>query len=266
MKCFEQKSPTIILNGDFNFPEIIWNSGEICLSTRKTGLTNILKKFTDNHSLNQKVSEPTRQLNILDLLYSNNHDLFQDISIEEYKKLSDHKIIMALTSMQSWIPKPKTIPTGTGFRSLNFFHETIDWEDLNNDISNTDWNNILQSEHKNEIYQKFCSVLLEKCKKYVPQRKTLTKRCTIPRDRRILMKIRRKLQIRLSCNNPRNRQRTKNELEQIEEQIVDSHRIEIAAKERRAIQAIKKNSKFFFHIRAGKGDHKNGNWAFCLRQ
>ena len=168
---------------------------------------------------------------------------------------------MATTPMQSCVSKPTCIPTGTGFRSLNFFHETVNWDQINNDLINVNWNDIFLSESINELYQRFCAVLLETCKKYVPPRKIFAKRAKIPRDRRILMKKRLKLRKKL-ISNPRNPQRINNELEQIEEQIALSHRAELAANEKRALEAIKKNSKYFFTYARSKSIIKTGIGPF----
>ena len=160
MISFDQNRPSIILNGDFNFSDIIWEDGEIASSSRKSSYISILKKFADNYNLNQKINEPTRHLNILDLLFSNNHEFFQNISIEDYIKLSDHRIIVAFTQLQSTISQPLSIPTGTGFRSINFYDESVDWEKLNKELSDVSWDNALLSVNIDEMYRIFCSILL----------------------------------------------------------------------------------------------------------
>ena len=96
----------------------------------------------------------------------------------------------------------------------------------------------------------------------MPQRKESAKKRKIPRDRRILMKQRQKLKKRMSCPEARNHRRIKNELANIEEKIAASHRAESENQEKRALKAIKKNSKYFFTYARSKSTIKTSIGPF----
>ena len=65
-------SPYILLMGDFNFPGITWSSGHGQISTPTYGssLNNLFLDIINDTSLEQFVHLPTRQDNILDLVFS----------------------------------------------------------------------------------------------------------------------------------------------------------------------------------------------------
>ena len=78
----------IVVVGDFNFPHIDWNSINIsCNQAAK------LKLLTQHLFLCQYVKTPTRNENILDLIFSNDEMI---LTVETNKTVvSDHNIINA---------------------------------------------------------------------------------------------------------------------------------------------------------------------------
>ena len=92
-------SPTVLMLGDFNLPFINWNDhslgtgGRVSAADRSSAGTLI--QLVENHFLQQFVSEPTRNQNILDLILCNNEDLIH--STETTKSvLSDHHMVSTL--------------------------------------------------------------------------------------------------------------------------------------------------------------------------
>ena len=81
----------IILAGDFNLPDVDWSkkfvNPQCCYST----LSNQLINITLDHSLCQVITSPTRENNILDLMFTNVPFLVLNASI--LSGLSDHDMV-----------------------------------------------------------------------------------------------------------------------------------------------------------------------------
>ena len=89
--------PELYIAGDFNLPFIDWSTrsikptSSILASDRNSGL--VILEFMSSNFLEQLVDEPTRKdLNILDLIFSNNTDMIHSMSVSKTEK-SDHDIV-----------------------------------------------------------------------------------------------------------------------------------------------------------------------------
>ena len=72
--------------GDFNFPDVDWanfNSNDTYI--------NMLQSFANNLFVEQHVTVPTRESNLLDLVFSHD-DIINSINVDE-TVVSDHKIL-----------------------------------------------------------------------------------------------------------------------------------------------------------------------------
>ena len=238
----EQHCPSIVLNGDFNFPKIKFEYGLIPASTQPH---QILKNFADQFSLIQKINHPTRVNNILDLVFTNNDEIFTDFSVEDYSSLSDHRLIIGRTTLNYAKNDEKMTTFGNSFRTLNFYSENVNWVAINEELSKISWNTVIKSANMDLGYSELCKILFDICKNNAPKKKKITK-SRIPRDRRILMKQRLSLKKRLVRSYGRRKSEILRNLESIQLQIAESHKKEISNRERRAIEAIKTNVKYFF--------------------
>ena len=108
MNNYKSPVPDIVLAGDFNFPKAVWKHGigEAFANTRteKNSLQQILD-VASHYNLLQKVTFGTRKTrtgkrNILELIFTNNHDLIANIYGEK-SKISDHDYIVCETSHKS---------------------------------------------------------------------------------------------------------------------------------------------------------------------
>ena len=89
MSKHKTPTPDILLAGDFNFPKAHWSAGvgtvkPDCLCNRNS-LQELLK-VASYYNLLQTVTEGTRKTrsgdyNILELIFTNNHDLFSNVQI-----------------------------------------------------------------------------------------------------------------------------------------------------------------------------------------
>lgn len=244
--------PTIVLNGDFNLPIINWDNLTIYGGTtadrqHSTALMNLANQFL----LTQMINEPTRGDNILDLVFTSNEELVNIVRIED-TVLSDHRLIIVETSwcdlqVTDNSPKPQSLA------ALNFFHKRIDWDVINNKISSIDWKSELENKSSNEMVKSILSKLLNICTSSIPVKSK--RRCrTIPRDRRILMKKRTRWIKQMTSNTRRNQQTMRNKLITIENKLTESHTNELQAEEKRAIDAIKINPKYFYSYARSKAE------------
>ena len=218
-------------------------------------MAQYLEELCNDHFLFQQITRATHRLgNTLDLCFSNNPQLMHDYHCRPTIH-SDHYIIEGSASFKAPSENQDTfrqpsIEDGTSaiFDTLNFFSEDVKWNELNEDISRVDWNEVFQSLDPSAMFDKLIETCSELSKKHVPQRSLKKKsRSRIPRSRRILMRRRSKVNKQLASSISEAR-RTKLIAETcvIEKKLQESYRNEKTEMERRAVGAIKKNSKYFF--------------------
>jgi hypothetical protein len=102
----------IILMGDFNLPSINWENGTNKPSPQYGTCINqkILDIISDNN-MEQIVTEPTRENNTLDLCFTNNPGLVQNLEVEP--GISDHNMVTIAVNTKAKIHKkpPRKIYT-----------------------------------------------------------------------------------------------------------------------------------------------------------
>ena len=115
-------NPIILMTGDFNFPFVKWESNTLnsfngCTYKYNANVNTTLdekmqfeklNKLTNKYNLIQAIGEPTREENekksTLDLVYTNDIDLFTEIGV--YKScMSDHHTLEISTSYEPKIEK-----------------------------------------------------------------------------------------------------------------------------------------------------------------
>ena len=92
------------------------------------------------------------------------------------------------------------------------------------------------------------SILIDVCHKYIPTKSSTRKAATqIPRDRRILMRKRRKLHIQMESAATQSKQsKIREKLVRVELLLLKSHANARERKEQLAIKAIKTNPRYFY--------------------
>ena len=193
--------PMIICIGDFNFPNIDWKQSDVrggTVSLQQQAWA--LMKTMDEYQLEQCIEEPTRGRNILDLYMTNSADHILKIEIDD-TSISDHRIVNIVTRISIGSQATQWSRVESELSILNFTDKNIDWEALTEDISSYEIENICQNLNATETYEYILESLSKACQKIVPERKK-PRNMQIPRDRRILMRKRSRLnkQIRASTN------------------------------------------------------------------
>ncbi len=234
--------PTIVINGDFNLRTIQWNEQIIYGETLGDRTqANALFSMMENFMLKQMIHLPTRGRSILDIFLTNNEDIISNTRVED-TEISDHRLVVLETTLRVGRSAKKPATSVDNYRSLNFFHDGIDWEKINREIRNTDWHKEMEGKTSNDMYQLFNTRILNICLANIPKKKQ-PKRYSIPRDRRILIRKRTKMNRRLQ---ERGDNATKQKLAGIERDMAKSYQKEAETEEQKAVSNIRRNPKYFF--------------------
>ena len=153
-------------------------------------------------NITQVIHKPThRNGNILDFLLSNNTDTIFNYTCTP-TIFSDHLVIDVSTHLNFDIQHKKTEKRNllSDFDPYNFHSENIDWELVNEDLTNINWFQELDPDlfDPDLQYASFLDKCLQVVNKHLPLRKPPKKFSKIPRDRRILMRKRKKLSIKMN--------------------------------------------------------------------
>ena len=212
-----------IICGDFNLPHVIWNSnpepGAKCTKGEKEVLDYIVT-LMNTHFLTQIVTKPTHvHGNLLDLIFTNNENMLHEVQvIKPYlRSYTDHYFIEISTNLQSSTPTITKNTDQRPFHNLNFHSEGIDWQAIKQELSKVNWEHELEHLDPDNIVDAILKISLEVSQKFVPERKSRIVKHKIPRDRRLLMKRRGKINKRLlSMKSDKCKLKLENELIEIE--------------------------------------------------
>ena len=179
----EIPNPTIIMTGDFNFPFVEWRcngsenfmgclyeyDGNVNATVDEKRQFERLSNIASQHSLIQAISEATREENgkgrTLDLVYTNEIDLFSEIGVYP-SCLSDHHNIELTTNFRPNIIKESQKDTNEklkGLRDLNFYSKEINWKEVNKRINEVDWNKVQENKSALEFLEYIMNVINSSC-------------------------------------------------------------------------------------------------------
>ncbi|CAC5403688.1 unnamed protein product [Mytilus coruscus] len=88
----ENKNNNIILAGDFNCPDIMWDTLSVKKDAQDPDVQKQLKNITTQFGFTQLHEEPTRESNLLDLVFTTNLSLMKTST--NIPGISDHAIII----------------------------------------------------------------------------------------------------------------------------------------------------------------------------
>ena len=156
-------------------------------------------------------------------------------------------------------------PAPTGFQSLNFFSESVDWEGIKNHIKQCDWSTMFQNKNVTEMLDCFYEVCLGAALNYVPERKLAKKKIHL-KQKKVLRRRRQINKLLSRLKSPSRIDRLKDELLDIEKNLMQHYKQSESFQEHKALTAIKKNTKYFFKyakkfstLRSHVGPLKNEN-------
>jgi hypothetical protein len=240
-------SPSIILLGDFNFPSVRW-PGPVIWNKRSKGdkkQFEILLEFTNAFFMTQAIDKPTRKDNYLDLIFTNSRDLLTQIEVFESIQ-TDHKLVEC--AIQSFCPKVEMHTSSNINRSkldkLNFYNANFD--KIRDEISNINWVETFKTLTLDEKLDFFMETIEYICSKHVTEKRR-PKKTKFQRKRRALARKRTRItkQIEKTPTHQKHNKLRKKYIN-LEVELVDCIKAEREQNEKRAIEKIKVNSKYFF--------------------
>ena len=278
LESIETPEPTIIITGDFNFPFIKWIkvscngcrweyvSSASASRDEKAQFLNLIL-LLDKYNIVQSIEEPTRGNNTLDLVFTNNIDMFIDIGVTK-STLSDHNVIEISTSYKINHTKNNEREKEKGETALwrfNFRSENISWDTVNEKIKEIPWKKLFLDKDSQTCTNIFISIISYICSKLMPPKKPHIS-SKIPRERKRLLN--RLKMLKRSKNRKRNEEKKEvgRKIEETEKRITEHRKHERYVKEMRIVENIKSNPKLLFdYVKKSRdqdnriGPFKNGN-------
>ena len=138
----------------------------------------------------------------MELIFTNNHELISNIYVET-SKITDHKYIVCETSYSHSLDEQKPeVNHDINLSSYNYLK--ADWKSIKSKLNEIKWLEILEkyntSEEKlNIILEIITTIIEEHCPKFKHEKGANRK--NIPRDRRILLRRKKKLRANLLKKN-----------------------------------------------------------------
>ena len=148
-----------------------------------------------------------------------------------------------------WPPQVTTPTEKNIFFSLNFFSSQVNWEFINGQTRNTEWEwVVLHADDPEAMLDTLLVTILRACQENVPvKRRQYSTTCDIPIERKILMKRLAALNWRiLKATNDTQKSSLQAKVSAVENKIKELHEKQRDLEENEAVHNIKVNSKFFF--------------------
>lgn len=249
----ETPTPEIMLSGDLNLPHVVWPEGIMGPggTADERIMLNELRNLADDFFLQQHITKPTHRAgNTLDLVFTNNENALHSYTSTP-TKLSDHYVVECATLYNTKPVEPKeAVEIPEGMASLNFQNENIDWDKMRQDTAAIDWDDELKTLHPQQMLDK----LVDKCNSvatlHVPLRRKYTATSNssrIPSERKNLMRKRTRKTSQLhGTNSAVKKQKITDELISIEKALIYSYQKSREDEEKKAVEAITRNPKYFF--------------------
>lgn len=250
--------PNIVLMGDLNLPIIDWASEEIRGGTMDARMqATALLDLAENYCMNQYIRVPTRGKNTLDIFLTNNEELVHAYRVDQ-TTMSDHNIIIISTNIKQLDTKIVINPLEgeLTLNHLNFFSGNTNWENIEGELGELNWDKLIGDNPKNQ-YNMILKYCLEICKKYTPLKRGAPTKQNVPRDRKIIMRKRRRLRKKITYStSDHNRTLMHKKIFKLEMDLKTSIDNEMKLRESQAVSAIKSNPKYFFKYASNKSKIK----------
>ena len=151
-----KKYDTVILVGDFNDPCTKWNSRHT-----KSDLKNNLVDLSLSYNMKQLINEPTRDENILDLVFTTNPTVFRKVAALDPIHDLDHLPIYCEINFKVKV-KRKT-------QRRVWHYENGNYDALKNCLNETPWHVFMGNcDDVDEMVDMFSNILNSACSDYIP--------------------------------------------------------------------------------------------------
>ena len=235
----------VIIFGDFNFPQICWESLDFCSDS--LDLCSFMEKFF----LSQYVRENTRKNNILDLFITDDCNFAELVKVNNVN-FSDHNIVKNFTNFFSNLSSTK-ITSNEQVGNLDFSkinYNLSDFESINFEFSKVDWDKFSEGpvEEFPEKFHRLVYSIVSKHSKLKPEAPKCTPNYIQRRLNTINRKLRKckKLLLKYSVTNQQKFIIMNKRIVSLENQKIETILNARLNEERRALENIRKNNKYFF--------------------
>ena len=238
----------IFITGDFNLPQINWETLQI--QSGGTSDSNLsaqcLLNFMSTYLLNQMVRVSTRGSNTLDLVLCNNERLVSDVTSEP-TEMSDHDMVNVMLAFNPGMMEEANASylDEMSFRSLDF--NRADFEKINTVLQNVDWQELRETNTFEEFPKEFTKRVLAVCIENVPRKRPPTGK---PKLYNSLRRTKSRLKVRLSAAKVANDldriKKLEDEIGLVTYEIKEAIVHHLDHSEKRAVDKIKVNPKYFY--------------------
>lgn len=154
----------LLIMGDFNFPELHWDKPETLEAAHP-----FMKCINDNFLI-QVVDEPTRGKNVLDLVFTTEENMIENLTVGEPFGTSDHLIVR-----WTFVACKEIVKIGRENKTKDFFN--ADYDQMRNYAKTIEWSKIVQGVDINADFECFKSTLDDMKEKWVPFKKRKRGKC-----------------------------------------------------------------------------------------
>ena len=167
-----------LILGDFNYPNIDWDSWECNKDSEE-----FVDLIQDNFFLFQHVREATRGSNILDLVFSNEVSMIEDLKVLEHFSTSDHNMLEFQCVLR----------TGS-YDALVYKYNFNkgDYNEIRSALNEINWDTVFDSKGTLECYEYFNDKINELIDRYIPQKKRKIKQKCLWLNRSVKKVIRKR--------------------------------------------------------------------------
>ena len=145
-----------LIMGDFNYADIDWNLWQAGSLGRE------FMDFAHDLFLTQHVEEGTREGNVLDLVFSTEPEMVEDVKVVNPVDNSDHCAVFWKLILRTEIE---------GRNQVAYDYGRGDYSKVIEEMKKVDWEKEFQAKNVNDAWQRFLKKFLGCREKYVPRRK-----------------------------------------------------------------------------------------------
>ena len=144
-----------VIMGDFNYPGINWETGETLTAAEGQFFEHINDCFLIQH-----VTEPTRGNNVLDLVFTTEKGMFENLQISDPIGKSDHNTLV-------WELVTQTVIKQNNVKSFNYHRGN--YHGMRNSIKSINWSELFGEKDTKKCWEIFRDKLLSEVDKFVPK-------------------------------------------------------------------------------------------------
>jgi len=258
IRKLEKPEPNILINGDFNFSFIEWDKidGMGCGPKMKVD-AKVPKNVREQYELLetlcggmlQVIDKPTRENNILELLYTNEIEMISEIETHK-AKLSDHNKIIIQTEYEIKEKRnEEKKKEEEGLRALNIWSKNVNWKDLLQELENTNWTEECREYDSIESTDIFYKILTKICEKNAPRkRKTNNNNMEKEEIKTIKNKIKFLKRKKRKATTEERRKELEIRIMEADSELIKERRVEKYEREDKLKEGVKSNAKMLHGI------------------